>query len=294
MDQQASSHRPAGNETIVAAVYNKNKYAITRRNIVFLPYCAHGKTLESHWSRLLNLSPMEITERKEKWKSTSELLKLDVGIRALRVIDFVQCFNTQSVHSVYVICELVSKDDLQKHGVITQHEAIEIMTKIDDNALLQFNTDMAQIDNPHPNPIKIFLQDHAPYIPDKDNMKLIAVQQWSLMTMQESPLKMTMKQYEEQRRYNQRIKQCSTRRRYDQAQDQALFLNMNANERQNYSQQHEVDSMEVEPIFGSTYFRQHESGPVEYLVRSPYDLLPGLPDLSTDTATVTATVTSGL
>ena len=108
--------------------------------------------------------------------------------------------------------------------------------------------------------------------------------------MQESPLKMTMKQYEEQRRYNERIKQCSTRRRYDardQARDQALLLNMNANERQNSSQQHEVDSMEVEPIFGSTYFRQHESGPVEYIVRSPYDLLPALPDLSTDTATVT-------
>ena len=263
------------------SVWDAGGQQIKPGDIVFLKPASDCRqnNIENDLRHLLNRSDAELNLIKIKYKSTHKLEDVHLGVRALRVIDFVRCQCTHkgtNMIFVFVICQLVSEDDLKQERVLNP-EDIELMTKNDANDLNQFNTTRATLPGKPWNPIQILLRDHAPYIPGTDNMELIAIHQSALMTMRASHLKCTMEQYLEQSReqiyaFSKQVEHC------DHCQNQSLFSMLDEKERQDYYKQDEVNSMEVEPpVNESVYLLECPDGQVQFRVRNAYEFLPKLP-----------------
>lgn len=260
---------------------NAEKFPMQRGHMVFLR--SLGDFDYDDPREVLNWSNAELQQIKKKYASTQNFENLDRGMRALRVIDFVQCQYTQKNSTycwVYVICQLISEEDLKQERVL-KPGPIEMLTKNDENGLRELNRKTAKKHILPWNPTKTLLQDRAPYISGKDNMELLAINEVFLTTLQESPLQCTMEQYLEKSRANRYAINMQVNRRFH-LRDQLLFCRvLNEKERQDYYRQDEVHRMEVEPPVDESIlvlFREHEDGGVEVRVCNSYDALPILPN----------------
>ena len=237
-------------------VENDKKHQIRRNDIVFLPYFETNanSNLETRWGKFLNYTPEEVTKR---WQPMLKFHSIDNGMRALRVVEFVQTQNISDgktrPNNTRIICQLLTANELRtservfkyctENRLILTDAAIDIMTQQSSDTLQEFTNQLCFSRPSASEPIQKFLVDHAHYIPGVPNTKLLAIHKCYPLTLSECPLLIQECDYS---RYL-----AAKNQTHFFTQQQHEFKNMNLDEMQAHSREQEMHDQNIDPTWSS-------------------------------------------
>ena len=237
-------------------VENEKKHVIRRDDIVFLPYFETNanSNLETRWGEFLNYTPEEV---KRRWQPMLKFHSIDNGMRALRVVEFVQTQNISDgktrPNNTRIICELLTANELRtservikyctENRLILTEAAIDIMTQQSSDTLQEFTNEFVLQRPSASEPVQNFLVHHANYIPGVQNTKLLAIQKEYPLTLSECPL--LIKEWDFSRYL------AAKNQNHFFTQQQHEFENMNLDEMQALSSEQEMRDQNMDPTWSS-------------------------------------------